>query len=34
MICPEIIKDIFDINSKIIEHDGKKIILGGKQYEN
>ena len=23
-----------DINSKIIEHDGKKIILGGKQYEN
>ena len=33
-ICPEIIKDIFDINSKIIEHDGKKIILGGKQYEN
>ncbi len=34
IICPEIIKDIFDINSKIIEHDGKKIILGGKQYEN
>ena len=34
MICPEIIKDIFDINSKIIEHNGKKIILGGKQYEN
>jgi iron complex transport system ATP-binding protein len=29
----EIIKDVFDINAKIIEHEGKKIILGGKQYE-
>ena len=34
MKCTDIVKDIFDINSKIIEHDGKKIILGGKQYEN
>ena len=29
-----VIKDVFDINSKIIENEGKKIILGGKQYEN
>jgi len=31
---PDVIRDIFDINSKIIENEGKKIILGGKQYEN
>lgn len=34
IFVPNVIKDIFDINSKIIEHDGQKIILGGKQYEN
>lgn len=33
VFTPYVIKDIFNINSKIIEHDGKKIILGGKQYE-
>ncbi len=33
IFTPEIIKDVFDINAKIIEHEGKKIILGGKQYE-
>lgn len=32
-VTSEVIRDIFDINSKIIEHEGKKIILGGKQYE-
>ena len=32
IFVPNVIKDIFDINSKIIEHDGQKIILGGKQY--
>ncbi len=30
---PAVIKDIFDIDSRIIEIEGKKIILGGKQYE-
>ena len=34
IFAPDVIRDIFDINSKIIEHDGQKIILGGKQYEN
>lgn len=33
IFTPEIIKDVFDINAKIIEHEGKKIILRGKQYE-
>lgn len=33
IVDPTIIKDIFDINSRIIEIEGKKIILGGKQYE-
>ena len=33
IFSPEVIKDVFDIDSKIIEHEGKKIILGGKQYE-
>lgn len=33
IVTSEVIRDIFDINSKIIEHEGKKIILGGKQYE-
>lgn len=30
----EVIRDIFEINSRVIELEGKKIILGGKQYEN
>ena len=29
-----VIKDVFDINARIIENEGRKIILGGKQYEN
>ena len=33
VINEEVIKDIFDINSKILELDGRKIILGGKHYE-
>ena len=33
IFSPDVIKDVFSIHSKIIEHDGKKIILGGRQYE-
>lgn len=33
IINEEIIKDIFDIDVKIMEIDGKKFILGGKYYE-
>ncbi len=29
----EVIKDIFNINARIIELDGKKIVLGGRRYE-
>ena len=34
VINSQVIKDVFDINSRIIEVEGKKIILGGKQYDN
>lgn len=33
VFSPEVIKDIFDINSRIVKIDGKKVILGGKQYD-
>lgn len=33
VFTPPVIADIFDIKSKIIENEGKKIILGGKHYE-
>ena len=33
IVNSEIIKDIFDITSRVIELEGKKIILGGKHYE-
>ena len=29
----EVIGDVFDIRSRIITVDGKKVILGGKYYE-
>ena len=32
-ICEEVIKDIFDIDVKIIEHDGKKYMIGGSYDE-
>lgn len=34
MVCEEIIRDIFDIDVKIAEIQGRKVILGGYQYEN
>lgn len=34
IITSEIIKEIFDINRKIIEVDDRKVILGGDHYEN
>ena len=34
IITPEIINDIYGISSKIIELDDKKVVLGGKYYEN
>lgn len=34
VFTPEIIQDIFDFKVKIIAHEGNKIILGGRQYEN
>ena len=34
IITADVIKDIFDINAKIYEIDNRKIILGGKHYEN
>ncbi len=34
IITPEVIKDVYGINSKIIELDNRKVILGGKYYEN
>lgn len=33
IIKPEVIRDIFDIQARIIEVDHKKVILGGKRYE-
>lgn len=33
MITRDIIKEIFDINTKIIEVDNRKVILGGKYHE-
>ena len=32
IFSPEVIKDIFSINAKILELEGKKIVLGGKRY--
>ena len=34
IITPEVISDIYGISSKIIELDDKKVVLGGKYYEN
>lgn len=33
IVTPEVIRETFDIPSRIVTVDGKKIILGGKQYE-
>lgn len=33
VLTPEVIRDVFDIRSRVITVDGKKIILGGKHYE-
>ena len=33
VLTSEVIGDIFDIQSRIITVDGKKVILGGKYYE-
>lgn len=33
-INEEIVKDIFDVNMKIMNIDGQKIVLGGSHYEN
>ena len=33
VLTSEVIEDIFDIKSRIITVDGKKVILGGKYYE-
>ena len=33
VLTSEVIGDIFDIQSRIITIDGKKVILGGKYYE-
>ena len=34
VITPAVIKDVYGINSRIIELDHKKVVLGGKYYEN
>ena len=34
VISPAVIKDVYGINSRIIELDHKKVVLGGKYYEN
>ncbi len=34
ILCPDVIKDIFGIDVRVIEIDNKKIIIGGKQNEN
>ena len=34
VIMPAVIKDVYGINSRIIELDHKKVVLGGKYYEN
>ncbi len=34
VFTPDVIRDIFDIPSKIFIYQGKKIILGGEHYEN
>ncbi len=34
VITADVIKDIYGINSKIIELDNRKVVLGGKYYEN
>jgi iron complex transport system ATP-binding protein len=34
IITEELIKDVFDADVKIIQIEGKKFIIGGKQYEN
>lgn len=33
MVCEEVIRDIFDIDVKMVEIDNRKVILGGYQYE-
>ena len=33
VLTPAVIEDVFDIKSRIISVDGKKVILGGKHYE-
>ena len=34
IITPEVIQDIYDINVKIVEVDGQKVVLGGYHHEN
>ena len=34
ILTPEVIRDIFDFRARIITVDGKKVILGGKNFEN
>ena len=33
IITPDVIRETFDINARIVTLDGKKIILGGKHYD-
>lgn len=33
MVCEEVIRDIFDIDVKMVEINNRKVILGGYQYE-
>lgn len=33
VLTPDVIREVFDIRSRIITVDGKKVILGGKHYE-
>ena len=33
IVTEEVIKDVFDIDVKIVRIDGKKVILGGCNYE-